>query len=159
MNVKNILPVFVLAILTIIVPLGSWYYLNSGLQYQKAAFKQLIPKDSLFVIADSNSVLKGKITVIAGSATDRSLNTKLANQFDKVDLFQLVEKDSVLRLLAENNPIYTKISVFPEDNYVLLDTSLRVRNLYPSDSESVKSLVAHIALILPRKKDADIKMK
>lgn len=159
MNVKNILPVFVLAVLTIVVPLGSWYYLSTGLQYQKTAFALLSPKDSFAIKDDSLSIFRGKISVISGNAADPSINQKLVRQFEKVEFFQLLKKDSITDIFLESNPIHRKLKQFPDDHYILIDASLRVRNTYPMDSESIKSLVAHIALILPRKKEADIQMK
>ena len=40
-----------------------------------------------------------------------------------------------------------------------MDTAMRVRNVYDNDAESIKKLVEHIAIVLPRQKESDIEMK
>lgn len=146
----------------VVVPFISWYYLKQGFNYRRALMAEVVPKDSIPVLQDTFGLLRGKTTVFSknGFRSDTLIVTGLKSQFEKVVDFQILAGDS-----TSSTP---KLSKFFLDNYfnkygdnqiVLIDTAMRIRNVYESDKESIKKLVEHIAIILPKPKDVDIEMK
>ncbi|MCB0659984.1 MAG: hypothetical protein KDC04_03550 [Saprospiraceae bacterium] len=156
---RSIIAIIVLAALTIVVPLGSWYYLKMGHDYRKEALKQLLPKDSIDYTFDSLGIFKGKVTVFTGADTDTSIQRKINDQFGNSPFFQMYSCNKLQSEFASDNVFRKKLDAYCLKDFVLVDTSLRIRNTYQSDLESLKTLVAHIAILLPQKKELDIKMK
>ena len=50
-------------------------------------------------------------------------------------------------------------SKYSNESFMLIDTSLRIRNTYKHDMDAVRKMIEHIAIVIPRVKESDIKMK
>lgn len=152
----------VLGLFIVVVPLISWYYLKQGLDYRKNALHELLPKDSISQSLDTLGILKGKTTIIvlgekAGVAT---LLQPIREQFKNAESFNVVSYypiDGCIQLPEKYlEPLYTK---YHQHSFVLIDTSMRIRNFYSDDMSDVRKMIEHIAIVLPRVKESDIKMK
>ncbi|MBK8519044.1 MAG: hypothetical protein IPL55_22995 [Saprospiraceae bacterium] len=151
-----------LGFFVVVVPFISWYYLKQGYNYRKKLLSEVVIKDSLLTNDDSLSLLKGKTTVLVINS-----NTKtnyylegLYNQFKNVNGFQIASFDSIDNTVhLPEVYISNFMDKYKSSQIALFDTSLHLRNVYNNESESIKKLIEHIAIILPRQKEADIQMK
>ena len=170
---KKYILALAIVILLIVLPLGSWYYLNSGLDYRKQSLVELAVK----VKVDSTLAIKlnltKKTTVIHryhfGNSDLISRIGVLIDQFEDNESFQFI---SILRdteLYDAEDSVKWKITSFADslgymdlffkNDFTLIDTDLNVRNYYNSDDSSFTKLIEHIAIVLPRKKDLDIELR
>ncbi len=152
----------VLGLFVIVVPLGSWYYLSLGLNYRKAALAELTVKDSINIKSDTLNILKGKTTVLALKGGDQisSHLKQLNDQFKNSYSFQIVSYDT--STVYTHIPLEYLFSVkqkYAGSDYVLLDTSSHIRNVYIDNTEGIKKLIEHLAIVIPRAKEVDINMK
>lgn len=158
---------FIIFSLLVFVPLGSWYYLQTGLNYRKDALKDLEAKGLIKDLCDELEVYNGETTILAfaNAVEDQNFESgiyKLLEGFDDVPRFGvlLVDEDSkyqkVERLKFQNTPIGCS------NNFAamtLIDTSGMIRMTYDDSQESFKKLVEHLAIVLPREKGKDIVKK
>lgn len=211
---KRILTIIGLSFFLIGLPLGSWYYLNSGFNYYKGVMKKLEPKGIVpaFSFTDQNNhvinndSLKGKLYVadfffascpneclqmaqnlqivqdafkdnenvmIASFSTD-PLNDSTAalKQYAKglgaldyqwhflrgeqKDIFKLAKEG--FKLPADTNNNDTDITHSPY--FVVVDHKGQIRNYYDgTDERAVKTMIAHISIIMPRKPESEVKIK
>jgi hypothetical protein len=158
----RLLSFIVLAFFVVLVPLGSWYYLREGLNYRKQALSDLIIKDSIRSDVDSLGLLLNKTTVFSLQSLPSGDSTlfKLQDQFQKVENFQIISLDTLAPYLHLPSGYANKfLSKYADKSFVLVDDKRYVRNAYGSSVEDIKKLVEHIAITIPRVKEADIKMK
>ncbi|MFZ1751673.1 MAG: hypothetical protein WAU01_15850 [Saprospiraceae bacterium] len=152
----------VLGLFLVIVPFGSWYYLQKGLDYRKNALRELEIKDSLSNSIDTFRLFQNKTSLVVLDVSDDIYKIKeaLLEQYKSSIGFQILYPiaQSDVVLLPEDLLKYFK-SKYPDDTFVLVDESRMIRNTYKSDETAVKKLVEHIAIVLPRPKESDIKMK
>lgn len=152
-----------LGFFVVVVPFISWYYLKQGYNYRKQILSEVKIKDSLDVTQDSMAYFKSKTTVLLLNRTEKSetLAKGLLEQFKKINGFQIASFDSLssLTTIIPANYIKSYQTKYANNSILLIDTSLRIRNAYNDDPESIKKLIEHIAVILPRQKEADIEMK
>ena len=151
-----------LAGLLFVVPLVSWLYLKKGLEYRKNILKEVAVKDSVSVNEDSLHILRGKTTVLvlATGSKHSEIVEGIRLQYEDVPRFQIWqsgESSSDGKIPADY--CSSLVAKYPEDVFMLIDTSLRIRNTYGASADEVKKLIEHIAVVLPRKEEADIKMK
>ncbi|MBK7638342.1 MAG: hypothetical protein IPJ13_31765 [Saprospiraceae bacterium] len=96
----------------------------------------------------------------SGFADKPELITGLNEQFQKVVNFQLMSVDSLAGLnVMPKDYMAVFFNKYQNSQLILIDTAMRVKNVYGSDKESVKKLVEHISIVLPRQKESDIEMK
>lgn len=152
-----------LAFFVVVVPFISWYYLKLGYNYRKQILAEVKVKDSIDILLDSIDVFKAKTTVLILKRTDKSNNLSkgLLEQFKNMNGFQVASYDSLSTntTIVPNTYLTNLQSKYQGNSVLLIDTSLRIRNAYNDDPASIKKLIEHIAVILPRQKEADIKMK
>jgi len=147
-----------------VLPLGSWYYLQSGLDYRKEALKELEPKGEFFASTIDNSALKKKTTLMHLKTIEENVIKEIYGQYGGAQTFQLLSIDKAEED-AENwiqidDFTANSISVANSDaGFVLIDTSGQLRNTYPANMDGVKMLIEHTAIVLPRIKEMDIKLK
>lgn len=159
---KKLISWIVLAALVIIVPVGSWYYLQQGLDYRRSALKDLAVKDSIQIQDDSLMLFKGKTTLLVlGKDSSVMVHSKIIDdQYGSSFSFQTLSTSTNLGIpQVPDNYIANLIDKFSEYQYLLIDTSMKIRNHYKDSNEDLKRLVEHIAIILPRPVESDIKMK
>jgi len=152
-----------LGFFVVVVPFISWYYLKQGYNYRKAILSEVLPKDSIYFRLDTNGLLKSKTTVLVLSKSSQEINTNINGvyeQFKNVPNFQIVSFDSISGNTIKIDSGFVDLRPkYHEFSFILVDTAYRIRNFYPNNDTSIKKLIEHIAVILPRQKDADIKMK
>jgi hypothetical protein len=151
-----------LGIFLIIVPLGSWYYLRLGLEYRRSSLAELLPKDSISVSEDSLQFFSNHTTVLSLSTADTDLAymVSVQEQFKNSNGFRILFVDSVGGFTQIPSGYITNVlDRYKGSNFMLIDGNLKVRNVYNHDLESIKKMIEHIAMVIPRVKEADIKMK
>jgi hypothetical protein len=147
----------------VIVPALSWYFLSRGFNYRKQMLQEVTPKDSIISKTDSLHLFGSKTTVLI---LNKDSNTSfvvsgLNEQFKNVKTFQIVAYDTVSPIV-KTMPTGYMVEVrqkYSENAFLLVDTSLHIRNVYKNDEVSIRKLIEHIAVVLPRWKEADIEMK
>ena len=151
-----------LAFFILVVPFISWFYLKKGFDYRRALISEIVPKDSISSSLDTAFIFRGKTTVFSktGFNDNSDLVKGLEEQFQKVIDFQLVTVDSLTGLnVIPAGYLSDFFGKYGANQLILMDTAMRVRNVYDYDAESIKKLVEHIAIVLPRQKESDIEMK
>lgn len=146
----------------VVVPFISWYYLKKGFDYRRTLLSEVVTKDSIPHALDTTLLFRGKTTVFSksGFADKPELITGLNEQFQKVVNFQLMSVDSLAGLnVMPKDYMAVFFNKYQNSQLILIDTAMRVKNVYGSDKESVKKLVEHISIVLPRQKESDIEMK
>jgi hypothetical protein len=154
----------VVFILIAIVPFGSWYYLQTGLNYRKDALKELEPKGIFSVNGFDNSLLKSKTTLFQLKQVDEKVLPEIFDQYNKSETYQVVAIE--LPSVPHNNwkiispELANSISSkYNNAGFILVDTSMMVRNSYPADMDGVRRMIEHTSIVLPRIKEMDIKLK
>ncbi len=152
-------------LLLAVVPFGSWYYLKGGLDYRKKALSELIVKDSIPSSIDSLHLLSGKTTVLSFStdSASRIVFASLLKQFEKTPGFQVMNIDTMTSdgsfLFSRNEDFSRFMATYEGKNFVLVDTSLNIRNSYSQSDEEIRKLIEHVAIVIPRQKESDIQLK
>lgn len=211
---KRILTIIGLSFFLIGLPLGSWYYLNSGYNYYKGVMEKLEPKGAVpdFSFTDqnghviNNDSLKGKLyvadfffsscpneclemaknlqivqdafkenlnVVIVSFSTDPLNDTipvlkQYANSLgalnyqwyflrgEQAEVFKLAKEG--FKLPADTNDNDKDITHSPY--FVVVDDKGQIRNYYDGTDETiVKTMIANISVIMPRKPDAEIQVE
>jgi hypothetical protein len=156
MNNQRTLTFIFLFIMVFIVPFGSWYYLKTGLNFRVNARDALIPKDSIDLKEDSLGVFVGKVTIVdIDPVKNKEVSTVISDQFGKIDEFQILPMAMIEKLPMA----YRKISSFKDKDYILIDNKGMIRNAYINDLESIKKMIQHTAIVIPKPKELDIKVK
>lgn len=156
---RNIISLIVLGALLVIVPVGSWFYLQKGLDYRKQALEELKAKKQLPAIPDSLNIFKGKTTLLFFDFQKASdIMVPVVEQFKDAYTFQIAG--------SKNEAGFPEVADFVLDSlrmqdklFALIDTSGAVRNYYADDVKDLKNMVEHLAIVLPQPKEKDIKTK
>jgi hypothetical protein len=157
-----------LFMILVALPYGSWWYLEQGMKYRKEAIKDLEVKDDFTKTleqSDLRSQLLHNTTVLAlNDKASKDNILKLYDQYKKsfsfrlistidlgidADNYKYIHQDSVSNLLIQLN----------SPSFILTDTLGQVRSLYSENPDELRKLIEHIAIILPRKEELDVKMK
>jgi len=75
--------------LLFIVPAGSWYYLQSGLNYRKAALKELEPKMKFESSIIGDEKIKSKTTLLQLKSVDSEVMPRVFDQYGKSQTYQI----------------------------------------------------------------------
>lgn len=211
---KRILTILGLSFFLIGLPLGSWYYLNSGYNYYKGTMEKMKPKGIIpdFSFTDQNNhvinndSLKGKLyiadffftscpneclqmaqnlqivqdafkdnenVVIVSFSTD-PLNDSTAalKQYAKslgaldyqwyflrgeqAEIFKLAKEGFKLPADTNNNDA----DIVHSPYFAVVDDKGQIRNYYDgTDEVMVKTMIAHISLIMPREPESEVKIQ
>ena len=167
-NIFSLLVFIVLLILLIGMPLGSWYYLNSGLEFRKGLevetkvkgsfdthemYKSCLEEGSDFSVAFANK------TVILGSLNNKNIEAlrPIKDQYEKVPNFEVCLIGSAI-----DNPddFYSFLNCsYQSDDLILLNNKMEIIDHYSTEELSLKKLIQHVAVVLPRAKSRDIVVK
>ncbi len=154
----------VVVVVLFILPIGSWYYLSTGLDYRMDALELLKPKGKIKVDTQSSNALNRKTAfIVTKKVGDHTLND-IYSQYGSQKSFLLLTNQQpnaevpnwkmmtpdLLNLLKDN---------YPEAGIILTDTSQMVRNIYSIDPDDFKLAIEHTAIVLPRLKELDVKMR
>ncbi len=155
----------VVFLMLFVLPLGSWYYLQSGLEYRKDALKELEPKGEFLSSVIDKNILRSKTTLMHLKPVKKeNVIPEIFGQYGGSKTFQLFSIEAPTEK-AEN---WLKIDDFTANSisaansnagFLLIDTSGQLRNSYPADMEGVRRLIEHTSIVLPRIKEMDVKLK
>ena len=162
MKLSKLLSWVVLAIFVLIVPLGSWYYLKSGLEYRKKALAELSILEGIDSNLDSLSLFKNRTTllVISQDSSVKENLLKINDQFKNSPGFNIYVSDTIAPFLSiPKNYMSQVFGKYDDYDYLLIDNKMQIRNKYHNNIEEIKRLIEHMALIIPRPKEVDIKIK
>jgi len=151
-------------ILIAVVPFGSWYYLQTGLNYRKDALKELEPKGLFYSDGFDNTILKSKTTLLQLKEVDEKVLPEIFDQYSKSETYQVIGIDSPVEPFDNWKTISADKAKIISSNYdnagfILVDTNMMVRNTYPPNMDGVRRMIEHTSIILPRIKEIDIKLK
>ncbi len=152
----------VLGLFLVVVPFISWYYLKEGLDYRKQALRELSVKDSIKVELDSLGILRGNTTllVVQTGKEVTDLLSPIQEQFKNTKGFQIISFDPTTGIAHLPKDYLSQLrSKYTNESFILIDTSLHIRNIYTHDMDAVRKMIEHIAIVIPRVKESDIKMK
>jgi len=152
----------VLGIFLVVVPFISWYYLKQGLDFRKNALMELTPKDSISYNTDSLDIITRKTTllVLTNGEGISDIIPPILQQFKNTDGFQVLSYDSLPGIQQLPDKYLSDVrSRYSDKSFILIDSALNIRNSYMHDMNSIRKMVEHIAIVIPRVKESDIKMK
>ena len=152
----------VLGLFVIAVPFGSWYYLKKGLDFRRHALSELIVKDSISFAEDSLHLMIGKTTVLVlrNSPKIEVHLQAIYTQFQKTEGFQILCYDTIGTFPVLPMGYLSGLRAkFKESDFILIDTRNKIRHVYSNNVDDIKKMIEHIAITIPRPKEADIKMK
>jgi hypothetical protein len=151
-------------IMLFVLPGVSWWYLQSGLDYQKQIRVDIAPKRSILntgILAGSKSkveeLLKDKITVFAADSTfsekQQDIIDRIAEKYGNREFFQFQTlKDQVAK------EVVSSLSVDPDSIY-LVDKDMVIRNAYSWSDTDITTLVEHTATLIPLPERQSISLK
>lgn len=141
-------------------PAGSWLFLQHGLDWRKEKRDQLVPKTNLVKdhswTQEELSLLKStfdrRTTLLLSN--DRSENAlSVIDQFKDAYTFQFKKIDNLPA------SILSKLKA-ESYQYLIVDTGMVVRQTYLNDDKAtINTLVEDLALIVPQRKEKDIKVR
>jgi len=143
------------------LPIGSWLFLQSGLDWRRVKATELVDKGSFLdqismttedkILVENK--LKGWTSLIKLHEPTSSQDAELIRQFEDAFTFQWIESAT-----GFTTPI-NGLEQLSYD-YILVDTSMNIRQYYNgSDNETLTKIVEDIALMIPHRKSKDIKLK
>lgn len=150
--------------LIIVVPFGSWYYLQTGMDYRRALNEEVAPKGSISQYV-AGIDFRGQTTVLAKPIKRSGLKDSVAQfyeQYEGAPSFVFMEQDLRGAPMGERHISLpdSVIVAWPEGvNFVAVDTSGTVRATYTNSKESITKMIEHMAILLPRPSNKDVKMR
>ena len=171
---KRLIPILVLFLMFIVLPIGSYLYLSSGVDYRLAALEMVQPKGELvdfeyYVngVSRSSRTLRKKTALIhVNENSDDSRYLKMIydqfKQSPNLVLLQIVS-DSLVKEEEGFDKVYSPnakaiMNAYSGKDIILIDTAMQVRSYYDLNDSTVNELVRDISVILPLKKKSSIKM-
>lgn len=153
----------VLALL-FILPLGSYLYLKRGYNFRLEALNELKPKENIKNHPSFSKLMEKDNIYLLYNADDEVAASWIGPVYDEFShrsIFNVIgyTSDSVPPTSVSNQYTYIASKYPFAESIALVDTASDIRNYYTYDSTSFKKLVQHIPIVLPRKKEEDIKMK
>ncbi len=149
-------------------PLGSYFYLKSGLKYRLESQEQLAPKKvSQKVLSSIQKVRSDKTAALIHTASDnREVDLRLLMEIDD----RIVDRDHFEILSFSDESLFTKVrdirfvndsSLFRsfDHRFVLVDSAGVVRNIYRAEEDISKELIRHLAVVIPLPKHRDIRLR
>ena len=155
------------AIVLVIAPLGSYFYLKSGFDYRVKYIEELEEKPMDAVLLDSLNQYfatpKVRLIHIPGKKPKEEL--ELLRQIDR----RMVDKTYFETITFSNVPtgrngdiIYIGTRSWIQNldyTFYLTDTSGTVRNFYKMSPDLSKTLIKHLAVLIPMPKKRQIILK
>ena len=154
-----------IALVALIVgfPLASWYYLNTGLEFRKQALKELQAKGNWDIDGLDPLDFEYKTSVVFMDASLHDEMMLIHEQYGESNTFQIVEvleneiQDEAWKTVRIDSGSPSIDSL--RSSIFLVDTKGQLRLTYGKNKEDLKKLVEHIAIVLPREVEPDIKMR
>ncbi len=162
---KKNLTIIGLFSLIVLFPLASWYYLNLGAEHRKQLIIDLEPKGE-WVHASSLPIdtLSGYTALIFGQESMAINVDTLYSQFKKSPTFSVIQlhRDSIVtRHLWDDMKVPAEVydEIFSKEKMFLIDTEKQLRFSYEGKHSEFSRMVEHIAFVLPREVQPDIKVR
>ncbi len=177
---KKYIAALAVVLILFVFPAISWYYLQSGYDYRLQSLDDLTPKDSLstelFVLKGDTlkaaDFFEGKTTIVMHNNHESVKNESVEvvlDQFENSYSFQFVHLvDDPLKYSTkvgekELNTLFEIGNDFLTNHgksaFSIVDQNMKVRGFYMGDDDGMRNLVEHIAIVLPRRPEKDIKLK
>jgi len=158
---QKIISWIVLAALVVLVPLGSWIYLKKGLDWRKGALKELVVKAVIDKSLDSSNVFLSKTSLVVFEYSEEIKNAlqPIYDQFKDAYTFQIVSQYDYEYNVKVTDGYVDRLIQRKDNTFAIVDTGLQVRNFYTLKNSDLKSMVEHLAVVIPLPKEKDIKMK
>ena len=162
---KKNLTIIGLFSLIVLFPLASWYYLSLGAEHRKQLIIDLAPKGA-WTPSSSLPVdtLMGYTAIIFGEEKMAVNVDTLYSQFRKSPTFTVIQlhRDSIENRhpwgdMKISGEVYDKI--FAKEKMFLIDTEKQLRFSYEGNHSEFNRMVEHIAFVLPREVQPDIKVR
>jgi hypothetical protein len=170
--VNNVYKLFLVILLLVILPLGSYIYLKKGFTYRKTIMNELAQHEPL---KDTIKLTGGEVVKYKNRCTVVSVNGKKEDteniylQFKEAKGFQLcasndaVVMKKVFAKESEGNDLIFKESYksidsaslarlrvsYAHKSFIIIDSLSKVRYQYGESLEDKQRLVAHITSLLP----------
>ncbi len=154
--------------LIVILPAGSWYYLQSGYDFRLELLKQLEPKGILdhskvseeVALELSKQLDRSTVLLYNGALVNSQRIADIEDQFKNAMTFKTIS-------ISDSNQVSSisdmKLSqnqssqLLTQHKAVLIDTSGQIRQWYSLDTDSqYEDVVEHLAVVLPRVPNKDI---
>lgn len=160
--------IIALFLVLVFFPLGSWVYLQKGLDFRKALGKELEVKGVAgdFISAPTGiDFLEGKtsLVILPDATIDRKQLGEIYNQFKQAYTFQLINgnrsfdnSEFAQEKEWSNISFTTNHSNLKDKTALIVDATMQVRNYYGGTDEELKSMVQQLAVSFPRKTARDI---
>ena len=161
------------------LPLISWYFLQSGLEWRRAKVSDLKSKGLFlnsfdFTTEDKNALyelMAHRTSIVKLKEAVDAQDEIIIDQFDNTHTFQFVSFEktemtsngwsskSALKYFKPNSQNCIPAEM-RESMYMIVDTAGLIRQYYLDNAEkTMGTLIEDVAVILPRKKPKDIVIK
>ncbi len=149
-------------------PLGSYFYLKSGLKYRLESQEQLKEKEVSAATSQAIERVRTPATaaLIHASSDPRPVDIDLLKEIDE----RIVDRDHFEIITRLDKNIFdsfrdirfiTSDSLFTTtaERFILVDSAGVVRNTYMADDDISKELIRHLAVVIPLPKHRDIRLR
>lgn len=152
----------------VLAPIGSYFYLQSGLKYRLESQEQLKAKEvSSELLKHVHSIVTPKTAALIhlyndNNESDIDILKKIDERIVDRDHFEIISYADPTNFLEKNKirfltePVLIHLS---KHRFMLMDSSGVVRNTYPGDNDFSKELIRHLAVVIPLPKSRDIRLK
>lgn len=142
-----------LLLLLVVFPAVSWYYLTTGIDYRKRLLKETNPMGSIEQFYNCGTeAMKSSTTILNFGDLSAQIRKDLDEQFKVGKGYNIID--------ANSDCIVTNDSLSNDVKLMLVDTSLRLRSVYPDyNRETIRNLVEHLTLVIPQEKKKELKVK
>lgn len=145
-------------ILIVVLPAGSWYFLQHGLDWRREKRVELVPKGNLLTDHSWNDEQK---VLLTNAFKDKTSLVSFTQKYSDNELAVLEQfKDAYTFQSHNKSTLEIQLDKIYDANYLVIDTSMNVRQKYIGQGEQILArIIEDIALLLPKQKEKDIKMK
>ncbi len=160
--------IIALFIVLVFFPLGSWFYLQKGLDFRKELGKELVVKGEVSDFMESPTgfdLLNGKtsLIILPQANIDAKQLDEIYDQFKQAYTFQLINAKRSLdnspfandKEWINQNLISTHVDL-KDKAAVIVDKEMGVRNYFGSSDKELQSLVRQLSISFPKRPSRDI---
>jgi len=160
--------IIALFLVLVFFPLGSWIYLQKGLDFRKALGKELEVKgvvSDFISTTEGDEIFKNKTSlIILPTAHIRTEQVDaIYDQFKQAYTFQLVngnrsydgsEFSGDKEWLNQNLEVHNRL--LTEKAAVIVDHEMQLRNYFGNSDAELKALVQQLSISFPKRPERDI---
>jgi len=161
------LSIISLFLFIVVFPLGSWYYLQQGFDYRKAALEDLRSKGDVSDIFSEEFIndyrlrKKSSLILLPSSKLSSEHVDKIFDQFRKAYTFQMLNfadqyNESSLAKHSNWVNMSSDMEVDIDGSFIILDNKGNIRNTYVNEDEEMKKMIEHLSIVIPSRPQRDI---